>query len=127
MPVNETAAIGVIGGSGFYKLLEDVREITVETPYGPPSDDLMLADIGGKPSKSLPSAREIVADEDAVDQADCHCDPQSHGQKQRPQHQHCAIFRLCEAAKVGDAGAGRSRDKEIHVQTALIRGIPMGG
>jgi 5'-methylthioadenosine phosphorylase len=40
-----TAAIGVIGGSGFYSFLENVREITIETPYGPPSDSFFLADL----------------------------------------------------------------------------------
>jgi 5'-methylthioadenosine phosphorylase len=42
---NDSAPIGVIGGSGFYSFLENVREITVETPYGPPSDSLFLADV----------------------------------------------------------------------------------
>lgn len=31
------AEIGVIGGSGFYSFLEDVSEIQVETPTGPPA------------------------------------------------------------------------------------------
>ncbi len=30
-----TAEIGVFGGSGFYSLLEDVREIKVDTPVRP--------------------------------------------------------------------------------------------
>ena len=30
----DTAEIGVFGGSGFYSLLDDVREIKVDTPYG---------------------------------------------------------------------------------------------
>ena len=32
------AQIGVFGGSGFYKFLDNVEEITVETPFGAPSD-----------------------------------------------------------------------------------------
>ena len=34
MSVADTAEIGVFGGSGFYSLLDDVREIKVDTPYG---------------------------------------------------------------------------------------------
>jgi len=46
--------VGVFGGSGFYSFLDDVREITVETPYGPPSDKIALARIGGKSVAFLP-------------------------------------------------------------------------
>ncbi len=42
------AEIGVIGGSGFYSFLDDVTEVTAETPYGPPSDSLFLGEIGGR-------------------------------------------------------------------------------
>ena len=42
--VTDQAEIGVFGGSGFYSLLDDVREIKVDTPYGPPSDSFFLAD-----------------------------------------------------------------------------------
>ncbi|MFL5779191.1 MAG: S-methyl-5'-thioadenosine phosphorylase [Chloroflexota bacterium] len=48
------AEIGVVGGSGFYSLLEDVREIKVDTPYGPPSDSLFLADVAGRSVAFLP-------------------------------------------------------------------------
>jgi 5'-methylthioadenosine phosphorylase len=48
------AEIGVIGGSGFYSLLEDVREIKVDTPYGPPSDSIFLADVSGRRVAFLP-------------------------------------------------------------------------
>ena len=48
------AEIGVFGGSGFYALLDDVREIKVDTPYGPPSDSLFLADVGGRRVAFLP-------------------------------------------------------------------------
>ena len=41
--VADSAEIGVFGGSGFYSLLDDVREIKVDTPYGPPSDSFFLA------------------------------------------------------------------------------------
>jgi len=48
------ADIGVIGGSGFYAFLDDVTEITVETPYGAPSDSLFLGDIAGRRVAFLP-------------------------------------------------------------------------
>jgi 5'-methylthioadenosine phosphorylase len=48
------AEIGVFGGSGFYSLLENVREVKVDTPYGPPSDSVMLADVNGRKVAFLP-------------------------------------------------------------------------
>ncbi len=50
----DLAEIGVIGGSGFYSLLDDVREIKVDTPYGPPSDSVFLADVAGRGVAFLP-------------------------------------------------------------------------
>ncbi|MBL8069064.1 MAG: S-methyl-5'-thioadenosine phosphorylase [Armatimonadetes bacterium] len=48
------AEIGVFGGSGFYSLLEDVTEVKVDTPYGPPSDAVMLAEVAGRKVAFLP-------------------------------------------------------------------------
>jgi 5'-methylthioadenosine phosphorylase len=48
------AEIGVIGGSGFYSFLQDVTEVTVDTPYGPPSDALFLGDVAGRRVAFLP-------------------------------------------------------------------------
>lgn len=42
----QLATIGVFGGSGFYKFLEDIKEVPVETPYGMPSDNLLIGTIG---------------------------------------------------------------------------------
>ncbi|MBK5306056.1 MAG: S-methyl-5'-thioadenosine phosphorylase [Frankiaceae bacterium] len=42
------ADIGVIGGSGLYALLDDATELTVDTPYGPPSDPLVVGDLAGR-------------------------------------------------------------------------------
>lgn len=41
--------IGVIGGSGLYEMegLIDVRPVTVETPFGAPSDDFMTGSLDG--------------------------------------------------------------------------------
>ncbi len=41
------AEIGVIGGSGFYSFLDDVEEVEVTTPYGPPSDPLAIGTLAG--------------------------------------------------------------------------------
>ncbi|WP_030767028.1 S-methyl-5'-thioadenosine phosphorylase [Streptomyces sp. NRRL F-2664] len=48
------AEIGVIGGSGFYSFLEDVSEVQVETPYGPPSDSLYVGELAGRSVAFLP-------------------------------------------------------------------------
>ncbi|MDJ0551279.1 MAG: S-methyl-5'-thioadenosine phosphorylase, partial [Microcystis sp. M49637_WE12] len=39
-----TVKIGIIGGSGLYKMdaLKDVREVSLDTPFGSPSDALIL-------------------------------------------------------------------------------------
>ena len=50
----DLAEIGVFGGSGFYSLLDDVREIKVDTPYGPPSDSFFLAMVGERRVAFLP-------------------------------------------------------------------------
>src|SRR5215207_9310800 len=50
----ERAEVGVFGGSGFYSLLDEVREIKVDTPYGPPSDSFFLAQVGGRSVAFLP-------------------------------------------------------------------------
>jgi 5'-methylthioadenosine phosphorylase len=52
--MGDLAEIGVFGGSGFYSLLEDVREIKVDTPYGAPSDSFFLAEVGGRSVAFLP-------------------------------------------------------------------------
>ena len=43
-----TRKLGVVGGSGIYKIdaLQDARRIEVETPWGPPSDALLQGRIG---------------------------------------------------------------------------------
>lgn len=42
------AEIGVIGGSGFYEFLENADRVTVETPFGAPSDDLVVGELRGR-------------------------------------------------------------------------------
>jgi 5'-methylthioadenosine phosphorylase len=48
--------IGIIGGSGFYKMgiIEDVEEIEINTPFGKPSDKIRLGKISGVEVAFLP-------------------------------------------------------------------------
>jgi 5'-methylthioadenosine phosphorylase len=48
------AEVGVFGGSGFYSLLDDAEEIAVDTPYGAPSDRLMVGVLDGVRVAFLP-------------------------------------------------------------------------
>ncbi len=43
-----TAEIGVFGGSGFYEWFVDAETVPVETPYGPPSAPISVAEVGGR-------------------------------------------------------------------------------
>jgi len=49
-----TAEIGVFGGSGFYTFLDDVEEVEVATPYGPPSAPLTIGTVAGRRVAFLP-------------------------------------------------------------------------
>lgn len=51
---SKKAEIGVFGGSGFYSFLDKVEEVTVETPYGSPSDNFFIGEIEGKKVAFLP-------------------------------------------------------------------------
>ena len=48
------ADIGVIGGSGFYEFLTDADEVKVETPYGEPSEAVLLGQVAGRRVAFLP-------------------------------------------------------------------------
>jgi 5'-methylthioadenosine phosphorylase len=39
--------VGIFGGSGFYSFLDAVEEVAVDTPYGPPSARIRVAEIEG--------------------------------------------------------------------------------
>jgi 5'-methylthioadenosine phosphorylase len=39
--------VGIFGGSGFYTFLDDVEEVAVDTPYGPPSARIRLGEVEG--------------------------------------------------------------------------------
>ena len=48
--------IGIIGGSGLYKIegLKDIKQITITTPFGSPSDKFVLGTLEGKEVVFLP-------------------------------------------------------------------------
>jgi 5'-methylthioadenosine phosphorylase len=48
------ADIGVIGGSGFYEFLADAHEVAVETPFGQPSETVLVGEVGGKRVAFIP-------------------------------------------------------------------------
>jgi len=56
MAKNNLAEIAVIGGTGLYAMqeLRDVREIKVKTPFGNPSDSIILGKLSGIPVAFLP-------------------------------------------------------------------------
>jgi len=48
------ADIGVIGGSGFYEFLTDYDEVRVETPFGEPSEAVLVGEVAGRKVAFLP-------------------------------------------------------------------------
>ena len=54
--VNDTAEIGIFGGTGIYdsELLQDSKEITIETPYGKTSDTITIGEFKGKKIAFMP-------------------------------------------------------------------------
>jgi 5'-methylthioadenosine phosphorylase len=54
--MGEQADIGIIGGTGLYQMegFTDVREVPVLTPFGPPSDSLMVGSLEGRRVAFLP-------------------------------------------------------------------------
>jgi 5'-methylthioadenosine phosphorylase len=47
-------AAGIFGGSGFYRFLDDVEEVALDTPYGPPSARIRVGEIEGKRVAFMP-------------------------------------------------------------------------
>ena len=52
--MKDLADIGIFGGSGFYKFLDNIEEVTIDTPYGKTSDALMLGKIGNNRVAFMP-------------------------------------------------------------------------
>jgi 5'-methylthioadenosine phosphorylase len=53
-PSDAVAEIGLIGGSGFYRLADDLDEVVVATPFGSPSDALAVGSVAGRRIAFLP-------------------------------------------------------------------------
>jgi 5'-methylthioadenosine phosphorylase len=54
MDASREHVVGIFGGSGFYRFLDDVEEVAVDTPYGPPSARIRLGEVGGTRVAFLP-------------------------------------------------------------------------
>lgn len=55
--MTDRATLAVIGGSGLYSLfdgVDDVRQVELDTPYGPPSEPPTLATVAGRTVAFLP-------------------------------------------------------------------------
>jgi 5'-methylthioadenosine phosphorylase len=52
--IRDRAEIGVFGGSGLYRLLDDVNFVTIETPFGSPSDDIAIGMVGDRAVAFIP-------------------------------------------------------------------------
>jgi 5'-methylthioadenosine phosphorylase len=48
-PDGPRAELGLIGGSGFYEFFEGAERVRVSTPFGDPSDDVVIGDVDGRP------------------------------------------------------------------------------
>ena len=52
--MDQRAEIGVIGGSGLYRFLDDPHALSVPTPYGEPSGEVTVAELAGRRVAFLP-------------------------------------------------------------------------
>ncbi|MFC0435092.1 S-methyl-5'-thioadenosine phosphorylase [Kutzneria buriramensis] len=48
------ASIAIIGGTGFYRFLEDAEDVVVDTPYGPTSAPISIATVSGRQVAFVP-------------------------------------------------------------------------
>src|ERR1700728_1677364 len=53
-PDSTGGLVGVIGGSGFYEFFSSADEVAVQTPYGEPSDTVMVGEAGARRGAFLP-------------------------------------------------------------------------
>jgi 5'-methylthioadenosine phosphorylase len=53
-PGGRRADVGVYGGSGLYSLLDDVEQIEIDTPYGPPAAPVTIGEVAGRRVAFLP-------------------------------------------------------------------------
>src|SRR5262245_47908465 len=54
--MHDPRTIGVVGGSGLYELegLSDVTRVRLDTPWGPPSDEILVGRLGDVRMAFLP-------------------------------------------------------------------------
>ena len=52
--MEQVTDVAVIGGSGLYSLLDQAREVLVDTPYGPPSGPVTIGTVQGREVAFLP-------------------------------------------------------------------------
>ncbi len=62
IPISEVAAdlgceVGIIGGSGFYELLDSATEVALTTPYGDPAAPFSVGELAGRRVAFLPATR----------------------------------------------------------------------
>jgi 5'-methylthioadenosine phosphorylase len=50
----DAGLVGVVGGSGFYEFFSAADEVTVQTPFGPPSDPVAVGEVAGRRVAFLP-------------------------------------------------------------------------
>lgn len=56
------SVIGIIGGSGLYRMddLQNIRENTIDTPFGKPSDTILTGQIDGVPVAFLAATAALT-------------------------------------------------------------------
>ena len=54
VPHDAQVDVAVFGGSGFYSFLDHLRPVTLDTPYGPPSEPPMVGEIDGRSVAFIP-------------------------------------------------------------------------
>jgi 5'-methylthioadenosine phosphorylase len=47
-PATPRADLGLVGGSGFYEFFDDAERVRVSTPFGDPSDDVVVGEVEGR-------------------------------------------------------------------------------
>ena len=47
-PATPRADLGLVGGSGFYEFFDDAERVSVSTPFGEPSDDVVVGEVEGR-------------------------------------------------------------------------------
>ena len=63
------AKIGVIGGSGLYRMegmTDDAEEVNIQTPFGNPSDVITIGKVAGVPMAFLPRIFRLLLSPDKL-------------------------------------------------------------